>query len=313
MVDRSLRIVFMGTPDFSVPSLQYLKEAGYQIVGIVTAPDKMGGRGMKQVISSPVKKYAVENNIPVAQPEKLRDPNFLSMLKEWNADIQVVVAFRMLPQLVWNMPRLGTINLHGSLLPAYRGAAPIQWAIIRGEDETGITTFRLQHEIDSGEILLQERIAILESDNTSTLHDRMQLRGAGLVLATMDAICSNTIEGKAQNSDQVTHAPKLTRENTRIQWSESSTHIQNLIRGLSPYPGAWSILDDQEIKVFSSKRLDEKSITGGPGEIESNNSRLLVKTGEGVIEILELQLAGKKRMSTKEFLNGYKIKTLKLL
>lgn len=313
MTDRKLRVVFMGTPHFAVPTLQILQDAGYTIAGVVTTPDKLGGRGMKQVIVSPVKQFALDNQLPLAQPEKLRDPSFLSQLDEWKADIQVVVAFRMLPEIVWNKPPLGTINLHSSLLPAYRGAAPIQWAIINGEKETGITTFRLKHEIDTGSILLQERMPILDSDNASSLHDRMMHRGAGLMLATIDSVVQNSIQEYPQKEGMVSHAPKLTRENTRLDWSQNSVNMYNMIRGLSPYPGAWTLLDEIELKIFESRITNHNP--GGiiPGDLFLEGNKLFVKTLDGCIEILNLQLAGKRRMNTKEFLNGYKIKIWKLL
>ena len=311
MIQRQLRIVFMGTPAFAVPCLQFLLEAGYPVTGVITAPDKPGGRGMKQMISSPVKQFATERGLPVLQPTNLKSKSFLDDLASWQADLQVVVAFRMLPEVVWNMPSKGTINLHGSLLPAYRGAAPIQWAIIRGETMTGITTFRLQHEIDTGGILLQYELPILPEDNASTLHDRMMHAGAGLMLASVDLLASSNPETIMQQDALSSHAPKLTRENTRIIWNRSAGEIIDLIRGLSPYPGAWTTLDGQELKIFESKLTDQDA-TDVPGTIVTENKKLLVNATNYQLEILELQLTGKRRMKSGEFLNGYRIKDLSL-
>jgi len=236
MVNRNLRIVFMGTPEFAVPSLQYLIDAGYPVVGVITAPDKPGGRGMKQIISSPIKEYATTHGIPVLQPVNLKAKEFAAELSRLEADLQVVVAFRMLPEVIWKMPPMGTINLHGSLLPAYRGAAPIQWAIINGDQTTGVTTFRLQHAIDTGEILLQREIPILKEDDVATLHDRMKYIGASLVVSSVDLLSKGEAITMKQNSDLVSHAPKIFHEDAHIDWNQSATQIFNLIRGMSPYP-----------------------------------------------------------------------------
>ena len=252
MVTRDLRIVFMGTPEFAVPSLQLLLEAGYPIVGVVTAPDKPGGRGMKEMMVSPVKKFAVEHGLNVLQPLNLKSRDFFEQLKELNADLQVVVAFRMLPEKIWSMPRFGTMNLHGSLLPAYRGAAPIQWAIINGEKITGLTTFFLRHQIDTGHIIRQREIPILPEDNAGTLHDRMMISGAGLVLGSVDLIASGKISTIPQDDLKSSHAPKIHHEDGRIKWEGNSERILNLIRGMSPYPGAWTELDGVETKVLKA-------------------------------------------------------------
>lgn len=307
MINRNLRIVFMGTPAFAIPCLQFLLDAGYPVVGVVTAPDKPGGRGLKQVISSPVKQFAETNQLLVLQPTNLKSKAFLGVLAGLQADLQVVVAFRMLPDAVWRMPPKGTINLHGSLLPAYRGAAPIQWAIIRGEKKTGVTTFLLQHEIDTGAILLQYEIPILDNDNASTLHDRMMYTGAGVMLATVDLLASSGAQPMQQHEALSSHAPKLTHGNTRIQWNQPAKDIYNLVRGLSPYPAAWTLLDQQELKIFSVRMLGTHA-KGSPGQLTVRDKRLIVQTGTDQLEIIELQLTGKKRMKAGDFLNGYRVR-----
>jgi methionyl-tRNA formyltransferase len=307
MIRRDLRIVFMGTPGFAIPCLQYLMDAGYPIAGVITAPDKPGGRGMKQMISSPVKEFAEANQLRILQPTNLKSKEFLSALAEWKADLQVVVAFRMLPEAVWNMPSKGTINLHGSLLPAYRGAAPIQWAIIRGEKFTGVTTFLLQHEIDTGNIILQHPIPILHDDNASTLHDRMMHIGARTMLSTVDLLASSAAITQPQDDSRSSHAPKLTHENTRINWTDSAETIHNMVRGLSPYPAAWTTLDGQELKVLATQRTALPS-AGAPGQMTVTGKQLLVQTATEQIAIGELQLTGKKRMKAADFLNGYRIR-----
>lgn len=307
MISRSLRIVFMGTPGFAVPSLQYLLEAGYPIVGVVTAPDKPGGRGLKQMISSPVKQFALEHHLPIFQPASLKAKSFLKDLHELHADLQVVVAFRMLPEVVWDMPPKGTINLHGSLLPAYRGAAPIQWAIIRGETRTGVTTFQMQHEIDTGAILFQRDIPILEDDDASALHDRMMHVGAGLILSTVDQLCLGPIPTLTQDIALASHAPKLHHEDGVIHWNQPVRTIYNLIRGLSPYPGAYTHAEGIEWKILKS-RIHSHDINTAPGIITVLEKKLLIQTGDGQLEILEAQLAGKRRMTARELINGYPVR-----
>src|ERR1043165_9173853 len=246
-----LRIVFMGTPEFAVASLDALVNKGYNIVGVITAPDKPAGRGMK-LQESAVKKYAVEKGLRILQPEKLKNPQFLDELKSLNADLQVVVAFRMLPEVVWNMPALGTINVHASLLPQYRGAAPINWAIINGEKQTGITTFKLKHEIDTGDILLQETINIGEDETAGELHDRMKEIGAQLLVKTIKGIADGSLKETPQPPGDIKHAPKIFTETCHIKWNKSLNSIYNLIRGLSPYPGAFTLLDEKVLKIFKA-------------------------------------------------------------
>jgi methionyl-tRNA formyltransferase len=307
VIERNLRIIFMGTPGFAVPSLQFLLEAGYPVVAVVTAPDKPGGRGMKQMISSPVKQFAIEKGLPVLQPSNLKSKVFIQQLRDLKADLQVVVAFRMLPEVVWNMPPRGTMNLHGSLLPAYRGAAPIQWAIIRGEKFTGVTTFLLQHEIDSGQILLQRTMPILDEDDTGSLHDRMMIAGAGLVVASVDLIASGKFTLQPQNETLVSHAPKIHHEHGHINWKSNARNVYNLIRGMSPYPGAWTLVDGIESKIWKSKIYSGLQVNE-IGMLRKEGKSLIVQAEDGEIELLEIQMAGKKRMSVQDFLNGYKIK-----
>ena len=306
-----MKIVFMGTPDFAVPCLDILVKNGYDVVGVVTVPDKPAGRG-QQVQQSPVKKYALEHNLRVLQPEKLKAPEFVEELKELNADLQIVVAFRMLPEVVWNMPRLGTYNLHGSLLPDYRGAAPINWAIINGEKESGVTSFKLKHEIDTGNILFAERVPLTENTTAGELHDKLMFVGAELMLKTVKAIESGNYELKEQVlKGESKHAPKLFKETCKIDWSKDVNSIHNLIRGLSPYPAAWTEGTDSRgvthsVKIFSSsKELAEHSLKHGT-VVTDNSTYLKVACSNGYIYIHELQLAGKKRLKVQELLRGFK-------
>jgi methionyl-tRNA formyltransferase len=307
MVNRNLRIVFMGTPEFAVPSLKILLDAGYPIAGVITPPDKPGGRGMKQMMVSPVKLFAAENNLKVLQPANLKSPAFIRELQSLQADLQVVVAFRMLPESVWNMPTFGTMNLHGSLLPAYRGAAPIQWAVIHGETMTGLTTFMLQHEIDAGQILHQVKIPVLDEDNAGTLHDRMSQAGAGLVLGSVDLLAAGTAQLKAQDITKVSYAPKITHEHTKINWNKPVHEVYNLIRGMSPYPGAWTVLDGLELKIFRTSIISGEA-NHPSGFLRKENKKLIVQAGDGELEIMEVQLTGKRKMTTGDFLNGYAVK-----
>ena len=302
---KSLRIVFMGTPEFAVASLEKLVKAGLNIVGVITAPDKPGGRGM-QLQQSAVKKYAVENNLNVLQPEKLKNPEFINELENLNADIQIVVAFRMLPEIVWNMPKLGTVNVHGSLLPDYRGAAPINWAIINGESKTGVTTFKLRQEIDTGNILLQKEIPINENETAGELHDVMKEVGAELLLQTLIQLSENKVEAVPQVlSVETKHAPKIFTSTCEIDWKKSATEVHNLIRGLSPYPAAFTTLDNKKLKIFGSLKTDKKSTS--PGEIETDNKNfLIISCGDKKLEITEIQMERKRKMAVTNFLRGYR-------
>lgn len=310
---KDLRIVFMGTPEFAVASLNALIKNDYNIVAVITAPDKPSGRGMK-LSESAVKKYALEHGLPLLQPEKLRNPEFLSALQSLNADLQIVVAFRMLPEVVWSMPPMGTINVHGSLLPQYRGAAPINWAIINGEKETGVTTFKLQHAIDTGDILLQERIPVADDETAGELHDRMKDIGAALLVKTVDGLLHNTLEEKSQSaithSDSETslrHAPKIFTDTCRIDWNQSVDRIYNLIRGLSPYPAAFTMLDGKTLKIFACKKLYPHSMQSAGSHITDGKNYLRFFAGDGCIDITELQIEGKKRMAVTDFLRGYRL------
>lgn len=308
---KDLHIVFMGTPEFAVASLDALLKAGYHVVAVVTAPDRPAGRGMK-LTESAVKKYATEKGLKILQPVKLKDPVFLDELKSLKADIQVVVAFRMLPEVVWNMPPMGTINVHGSLLPQYRGAAPINWAIINGEKETGLTTFKLQHEIDTGNILLQQKIAIGEEETAGELHDRMKDAGAKLLVNTLEKMerggIGETVQSEiTQDRDQLKHAPKIFTDTCRIDWDKPVDEIYNLIRGLSPYPGAFAMLGNKTLKVFRAHKISTPPLIS-PGNYESDGRNVLrFAARDGYIELLELQAEGKKRMPVDAFLRGNRI------
>ncbi len=308
---RDLRIVFMGTPEFAVASLDALVDAECNVVAVITAPDKPAGRGMKPQESA-VKKYAVEKGIKVLQPEKLKNPEFLEALASLDADLQVVVAFRMLPEIVWSMPRLGTINVHASLLPQYRGAAPINWAVINGEKETGITTFKLQHQIDTGNILLQEKIAIGENETAGELHDKMKILGAELLVKTVKLLAHGTLEEKEQAklsnsaSNELKHAPKIFTDTCKIDWNKTVDEVHNLIRGLSPYPAAFTSMDGKLLKIYKAeKEKANASLTSGNVETDKK-SFLKFACLDGYISIKELQLEGKKKMFVEDFLRGYK-------
>ncbi|GHV18891.1 methionyl-tRNA formyltransferase [Bacteroidia bacterium] len=315
MDKKDLKIVFMGTPDFAVESLRTLVENQYNIAGVVTMPDKPSGRGHK-IQYSAVKKYALDNNLPLLQPERLKDESFLKELDAWNADLQIVVAFRMLPEVVWNMPRLGTFNLHGSLLPQYRGAAPINWAVINGEKETGVTTFFLTHEIDTGKIILQDKIKIEETDNVGKIHDELMHLGAKLVKETVDLILEDKVEAIDQskfymNEQELKPAPKIFKESCRIDWSKGVDAIHNHIRGLSPYPAAWSELhsedkEPQAVKIYASEKIIAKNNLPTGHIITDNKTYLHIICNNGYINVTELQFPGKKAMGTDELLRGYK-------
>ncbi len=305
MKDR-LKIVFMGTPEFAVPGLNRLLEEGFDIVAVVTAPDKPKGRG-KQIGTSPVKDFAVEKGLIVLQPTNLKDPGFQTELKSLQADVQIVVAFRMLPEAVWDMPPMGSYNLHASLLPDYRGAAPINWAIINGEKETGVTTFKLKHEIDTGNILFQEKEPIHPDDNVGTLYERLMNRGAELLVKTAYALESGEVALKAQVVKDPKHAPKIFREDCEINWDDQTINIHNKIRGLSPYPAAWTSLNGKTLKVYKTE-ISSESSNKTPGTILSDNKTYLeVATRDGSLRLIEIQLQGKKRMMAGDFLRGYQL------
>jgi methionyl-tRNA formyltransferase len=306
---KDLRIVFMGTPEFAVASLDALVKAGCNIVGVITAPDKPAGRGMK-LQESAVKKYAVENGLRVLQPEKLKNPQFIEELKSLNAELQVVVAFRMLPEQVWSMPPMGTINVHGSLLPQYRGAAPINWAVINGEKETGVTTFKLKHEIDTGNILLQERMPIGENETAGEVHDRMKELGAQLLVRTAEGLANGSLKEQPQNEladeSEIKHAPKIFTETCRIDWNKTVDEVHNLIRGLSPFPGAFTHLGNKILKIYrAEKQLKQTSVSIGEFETDSK-TYLRFAANNGYVYLDEIQLEGKKRMKVQVFLRGHK-------
>lgn len=316
MEKKDLRIVYMGTPDFAVESLKRLVEGGYNVVGVITMPDKPMGRHGSVLQPSPVKEYAVSQGLRVLQPEKLKEEAFVEDLRSLQADLQIVVAFRMLPEVVWNMPRLGTFNLHASLLPQYRGAAPINWAVINGDTETGITTFFLKHEIDTGEIIQQVRVPIADTDNVEIVHDKLMRLGGDLVLETVNAILDGSVkpipqEDLIQQETDLRPAPKIFKETCRIDWNKSVKQIYDFIRGLSPYPAAWTELcmadgSRQILKIYEAEKVFVSH------EMKTGDIRTDMKTyfqiavNDGFINVLTLQLAGKKRMCVADFLRGYR-------
>jgi methionyl-tRNA formyltransferase len=302
-----LRIIFMGTPEFAVPSLDVLVTNNFDVVAVVTAPDKPQGRGQK-IVYSPVKECALKHNIPVLQPTNLKAPEFLDELRSYNANLQIVVAFRMLPELVWAMPQFGTFNLHASLLPQYRGAAPINWAIIRGERETGVTTFFLKHEIDTGSVIFQEKEPIHEDDNVGTLYERLMALGAKLVLKTVQAITDGNYPSVQQPTDvEIKHAPKIFKETCRIDWAQSSTQVRNFVRGLSPYPAAWCVLGDKTFKVYRVSIVSNNR-DAQPGAYDTDQKTFLhVRTADGWVALEELQPEGKRSMKIDEFFRGNKL------
>lgn len=301
-----MRIIYFGTPEFAVPSLQILVENGYHIVGVVTAPDKPAGRGQKLQMSE-VKQYALSQNLTILQPEKLKDEKFLEQLHTLKPDLQVIVAFRMLPEVVWALPPLGTFNLHASLLPKYRGAAPINWAIINGETETGVTTFFLQHEIDTGNIIFQEKEPIYPTDTAGDLYQRLMHKGAKLVLKTVQAIEQGKVQAQPQIGE-VTHAPKIFRETCQIDWNKPTAQLYNFVRGLAPYPTAWTMLNEKICKIYEiSPNPIKLPLETKIGDFYVNNKILAFKTQDGWAEIKNLQIEGKKRMPTEEFLKGFRI------
>jgi methionyl-tRNA formyltransferase len=307
-----MRIIFMGTPDFAVATLQSLVENGFEVVAAITAPDKPVGRGQK-MSESPVKKYALSRGIPVLQPEKLKNNAFLEELANYKADLQVVVAFRMLPEAVWAMPKMGTINLHGSLLPQYRGAAPINWAVINGEIITGVTTFFIEKEIDTGNVIFSENIEIKATDTAGDLHDRMMWIGGDLMVKTVKAIESGVYPSVKQDfSQELKPAPKIFKETCKIDWQQDAKAIYDFVRGLSPYPAAWTTLDGKVLKIFETEIVNEElleldNLVFEEFKLKTDHKKhLLIQTSDSFLAIKSLQLEGKKRMSTEEFLRGYR-------
>jgi len=300
-----LRIIYMGTPDFAVPSLEILIENGYDVAAVVTTPDKPAGRGLNMQYSA-IKETALKHNLPVLQPEKLKDEAFIEELRSSQANLFIVVAFRMLPEIVWQMPSIGTFNLHGSLLPKYRGAAPINWAIINGETETGCTTFFLKHQIDTGDILLQEKTKILSEDTFETVYNKLKVLGAGLVLKTVKLIESDNYTLQQQTGESI-HAPKIFKETGLINWNNKGGDIINLIRGLNPFPSAWFIYNGKTYKVFKAA-VETSSPTTVTGTIESDGKTYIkISCADSNISLMEIQAEGKKRMSVSDFLKGNKI------
>lgn len=314
MEKKDLRIVYMGTPEFAVESLKRLVEGGYNVVAVITMPDKPMGRHGSVLQPSPVKQYAVSQGLKVLQPEKLKDEAFIGELQSLHADLQIVVAFRMLPEVVWAMPRLGTFNLHASLLPQYRGAAPINWAVINGETETGITTFFLKHEIDTGEIIDQVRIPIADTDDVGVVYDKLMRLGGDLVLKTVDAILDGNVKTVPQESvplsGELYPAPKIFKETCRIDWTQGTKRIYDFIRGLSPYPGAWTEFHVGEtvstLKLFETQKIFADHALEPGAFVTDGKSYLHIATSDGYLNVLSLQLAGKKRMGIADFMKGYR-------
>jgi len=300
-----MRIVFMGTPDFAVPCLDILVKNGYEVVGVITSTDKMGGRGKKTLIESAVKKYAMAEGLRILQPKNLKAPDFVEELRSLKADLQIVVAFRMLPVVVWDMPPMGTVNLHGSLLPRYRGAAPINWAVMNGDTETGVTTFKLKHEIDTGDMLFQDRMPIGENETVGEVYNRMMQLGATTILKTVKALESGDYKLLPQDNSQVSKAPKIHTDTCEINFEQSTQKVHNFIRGLSPYPTAWTTLEGAKLKIYKAQKEMIEHDYNAARFISDNKTYLKIATADGLIDVLELQLQGKKRMAIKEFLNGY--------
>ncbi len=304
-----MRVVFMGTPEFAVASLNEINtNSQHEIVGVVTVPDKPSGRGQKMNLSD-VKKYAIEHNLPLAQPDKLRDENFIETLKSWNADVFVVVAFRMLPQVVWSIPKKGTFNLHGSLLPQYRGAAPINWAVMNGDKETGVTTFLIDEKIDTGNILLSAKVHIGENDHVGKIHDELMQIGAQLVVKTLDGLEDNSLKPHPQDETiELKHAPKIFKEDCQLNWKDSIDNIHNKIRGLSPYPCAWTTYGNDDtykaLKIYNGIKTD-LVLEGENYQLILQKNNLYIKLPNAIYEILELQPEGKRRMTAKDFINGH--------
>ena len=305
-MNASPKIVFMGTPAFAVASLKALLDAKMNVVGVVTAPDKPAGRGM-QLQQSAVKQFALEHQLPIAQPEKLKSPEFFAQIQAWQPDLQIVVAFRMLPESIWSFPPMGTLNVHGSLLPKYRGAAPINWAIMNGEKETGVTTFRLQHAIDTGDILMQERIPITPNMTAGALHDRMMEVGAQTLVTTLNGLIAGTIQAKPQEEALASiHAPKIFTKDCQIDWHQPVEQIHNLIRGLAPFPGAITKVDGKLVKLFSTSIIKENPIEPIGSFVTDGKTYARFACSDGYIQLNDIQWEGKKRMPITDFLRGYK-------
>jgi methionyl-tRNA formyltransferase len=310
MTKESLKIVYMGTPDFAVESLRALIEGGYNVVAVITMPDKPMGRHSSVLQPSPVKQYALEQGLKILQPANLKDPDFIEELRSLQADLQIVVAFRMLPEVVWNMPPLGTFNAHASLLPKYRGAAPINWAVINGDTETGITTFFLKHEIDTGDIIQQVRIPIEETDNVEIVHDKLMLLSGKLVTETVDNIIAGTVKAIPQDEIKdcdLTPAPKIFRDTCRINWNQPTKKVYDFIRGLSPYPAAWTTLNGKAVKIYEAEKVENSSIQK-PGTIRTDGkTNMEIATADGFLNVKTLQLEGKKKMPISDLLRGFKL------
>lgn len=309
MEKKDLKIVFFGTPEFAVESLDAIISNGFNVAAVVTMPDKAAGRGHK-LYQSDVKRYAIEHGLPLLQPEKLKSEEFLEALRRLEADLFIVIAFRMLPREVWQMPRLGTFNLHASLLPKYRGAAPINRAVMNGEKETGVTTFFLKHEIDTGDMIMQRKIDILPEDNVGDVHDRLMSLGASMVVETIESILDGTLTTRPQPEGDFTPAPKIFKEDCRIDWSKGCETIHNHVRGLSPYPAAWTETEEKsgrkaECKIYATRLTDTRCDDATPGKLKTDGKRLLAATGDRWLEIISLQPAGKKRMDADAYLRGY--------
>ncbi|MCM1079511.1 MAG: methionyl-tRNA formyltransferase [Bacteroidales bacterium] len=314
MNKEDLRIIFMGTPEFAVGTLKALVDGGYNVVAVVTQPDKPVGRHQDTLQPSQVKIFATEHNIPVLQPVKMKDPEFVETLRSYHADLQVVVAFRMLPEVVWAMPRFGTFNVHAALLPQYRGAAPINWAVINGETETGVTTFFLDHDIDTGRMIEQRKFPIPDDADVEYVYDGLMVLGAEIALSTVDKVIegNGTVESVAQDNSAATkHAPKIFKETCEIDWNSNAKNVYDFVRGLSPYPGAWTTLMPENgkpltLKVFKTMKTDSPANNMNPGEIMVEKGHMLVACADLLLEMTEIQISGKKRMLVKDFLNGFK-------
>ena len=319
MTKQDLKIVFFGTPEFAVASLAKLVDGGYNVAAVVTMPDKPAGRG-KHLMQSDVKRYAVEKGLPVLQPERLKADDFVDALRAIDADLFIVIAFRMLPEVVWQMPRLGTFNLHASLLPKYRGAAPLNWAVINGDKETGVTTFFLKHEIDTGDIIQQRRIDIADTDNVGIVHGKLMLLGADMVVETVDAIIDGTFKTIPQEEltggKTPTPAPKIFKDTCHLDWTKSAESIHNRVRGLSPYPAAWNTVDkagkEIQLKIYETARTGESAVGAVPGSITTADGRIMVACADEYLQINSLQQSGKKRMDYKEFLRGFDLNGLQM-